>query len=165
MPVAMTGCSRPLLIESSEDLPESRIERGIQEAESDSAQSDVREHGVGMEVVSENRADHEAGGHRGHLPHTQWAVRETGKRLGELMEPDRIAVHEEIAAAGFTLFREMYQRTGTVLNVNRRQPRSCLPKQQHAAASQDRLDDAFAEPATVAVDPSGECGDDRLPGS
>jgi hypothetical protein len=42
-------------MENSEDLLESLIERGIQEAETDPAQSDVREHGIGLEVVGQNR--------------------------------------------------------------------------------------------------------------
>jgi hypothetical protein len=40
-----------LLIENADDLLESLLERGIEEAETDSAQSDVREHGIGQEVV------------------------------------------------------------------------------------------------------------------
>ena len=40
-----------------------------------------------------------------------------------------------------------------------------LSKQQHTAPSHDRLYNAFAKPSAVAVDPSGECGDDRLPGN
>ncbi len=39
-----------------------------------------------------------------------------------------------------------------------------LPKLQHAAASHDRLDDAFAKPRAVAVHPPGQRGDDRQAG-
>ena len=46
-----TARSRAFFIERSEDLPESVLQRGIVEKEAEAAQSDVREHRVGLEVV------------------------------------------------------------------------------------------------------------------
>ncbi len=109
-------------MECSEDLLKSLLERGILEAEPGSAQSDVREHGVGEEVVGQDRPDHEPGRHRGHPPHAQRTIRETGERSRELVHPDRIAVHEEIPAASFAVLGEMHQRAGTVVDVNGRHP-------------------------------------------
>ena len=102
----------------AEDLLESLLERGILESETDSAQSDVREHGIGLEVVGQNGSDHESGRHCGYSKDAQWTVRETGERLRELMQSDRIVVHEEVPAAGFIALGKMHQRTGTVLDVN-----------------------------------------------
>ena len=47
-----------LSIERSEDLLETLSERGILEAESDSAQPDIGEHGVGPDVVSQDWTNH-----------------------------------------------------------------------------------------------------------
>jgi hypothetical protein len=79
-------------------------------------------------------------------PHAQWTVREPGKRSRELVHPNRIVVHEEIPTGSFAVLREMHQRTGTVVDVDRRHPRLGLPKLQHAATSHDRFDDAFFKP-------------------
>ena len=80
------------------------------------------------------------------------------------VHPDWIAVHEEIAAASFAVLGEMHQRASTVVDVNRRHPTLGLPNLQHAAASHDRLDDAFPKPRAVAVNPPGQRGDDRQAG-
>ena len=40
---------------------ESLLESGIPEPEADPAQSDVREHGVGLEVVGQDPTEHESG--------------------------------------------------------------------------------------------------------
>ena len=105
-------------MESAKNLLESLLERGMSEAETDAAQSDVREHGIGLEVVGQNGTNHESGRHRGYSKDAQWTVRETGERSGELRQSDRIVVDEEVPAAGFAALREMHQRTGTVLDVN-----------------------------------------------
>ena len=56
---------RPSLVENSDDLLESLLERGIEIAKTDSAQPDVREHGIGQEVVGQDRTHDESGGYRG----------------------------------------------------------------------------------------------------
>jgi hypothetical protein len=48
-------------MERSEGLPDSLFERGVPEAEADPAQSDVREHRVGLDVVVQEPTDREAG--------------------------------------------------------------------------------------------------------
>src|SRR5688572_8480771 len=108
-PSAMAGRSRPLLIESSEDLLESLPERRIQEPEARSAESDVGEHGIGQQVVREDRTNHESGGDRGYAQDTQWTDRKTRECSRELIQRDRIVVHEEIPAARFTVLGEMYE--------------------------------------------------------
>jgi len=86
------------------------------------------------------------------------------ERFRELVHPDRIAVHEEIPAAGFAALGEVHQRAGTVVDMNGRHPRPGLPELQHTAAGHDRLDDALAKPRGVAVHPPGKRGDDWQPG-
>ena len=83
-----------------------------------------------------------------------------GERSRELVHPDRIAVHEKVAAAGFAVLGEMHQRPGTVVHVYGRHPPPGLPKLEHTASCHDRLDDAFSKPRGVAVDPSRERGHD-----
>ena len=94
------------------------LERAIEKAETDPAQSDVREHRIGQEVIGENRTDHEPGGDGGHSQHTQWTAGKPGECSRERIQSDRIVVHEEVPATGFTTFGEVHQRTGTVRDVN-----------------------------------------------
>src|SRR3989442_4860532 len=148
-------------MERSEDLLESLLERGIPEAKADPAQSDVREHGVGLEVVGQHRTDHESACRRRHAPYAQWTVRETGERSRKLVHLGRIVVDEKIPAARFAVLGEMYQRAGAVVDVNGRYPRPGLPKLQHTAARNDRLDGALAKPGAFAVDPPPQGCDDR----
>jgi hypothetical protein len=117
----------------SEDLLESLFERGIREAEAGAAQPDVREHGVGPEVIRQDRTDRESGRHPGYSAHTQRAVRETSEGRRELVQPDRIGVHEEVAAAHLAMLGEMHQRAGAVLDVNGRHPRRRCSNLQNRA--------------------------------
>ena len=110
----------------------------------------------GPDVVGQDRTDHEPGRRRGHAPDAQGAVREAGERSRELVHPDRIAVDQEIPAASLAALGEMDQRASTVLHVNGRHQRPGLPELQYMAAFHDGVDDAFAKPRAVAVDPPGE---------
>ena len=71
------------------------MERRIVEAEADAPKPVVREQSVGLKVVGQDRAEDESSGCPGHAPHTQWTVREAGKRSRWRMRSDRITVHEE----------------------------------------------------------------------
>jgi hypothetical protein len=95
-------------MERSQDLPEPLVEGGISKAKTNRAQSDVREHGISLEVFGQNGTSHESGGHRGHSNDTQRTVREAGERSRELMQSDRIAVHKEVPAAGFAVLGEVH---------------------------------------------------------
>src|SRR6476661_1365691 len=129
-------------MEHFEHLLESLFQSRIPEAEADSAESNVREQRVGLEMAGENGTDDESGRSRRDAPHTQPMVAEPGKGFRELGRANRIAVDEEIPAAVFGMLGKMHQRSGTVVDVNRRNPRPVVPKLQDATASHDRLDDA-----------------------
>jgi hypothetical protein len=100
-------------MERPDDLAETLLQRGILEAEPDPAQPDVREHGVGVDGVCQDRTDHESGRRRGHATHAKATVCKVGKRARELVQPDRIAVHEEVPAACVTALGQVHQRPGT----------------------------------------------------
>src|SRR5262245_33317901 len=106
-------------MKSSENLLKSLIERRILEAEADAAQSDVREQGVRLKVVGQDRAEYESGRRRRHAPHAQRTVRETGERSRQLMRPGRVTVHEEVPAATLAVLGEMHQRASAVVNMDR----------------------------------------------
>ena len=89
---------------------------------------------------------------------------EAGDRLREVVQPDRIAVHEEVAAASLAVLGEMNQRASTVMDVNGRNPGTGPSKLKHAAACDHWIDDALAKPRAVAVDQAGEGCDNRQSG-
>src|SRR6185436_10821036 len=91
-------------------------------------------------------------------------VRQTREHTGELVDLDRLVVHEEVAAASGAVLREMHERACTVVDVNRRYPSFRGSELKHRSPRHDRFDDALAKPRAVAVDPPGQCGDDRQPG-
>ena len=93
-------------------------------------------------MVGEDGTDHESGRRGGHPPYTQWTPHEAGERFRKFVHPDRIAIHEEVAAARFAVLGEMHDRAGTVVDVNGRHPWPA-PQTEHAAASHDRRDHAF----------------------
>ena len=161
---AAAGRHCPLLMERSENVLQPLLERRVAKAEADSAQADVREHRAGHKFVGQKRTNHKRGRRRGHAPQAQGTVREARERFGERVRPDRMAVHQEIAAAGFTVLGEMHQRAGTVVDVNGRHPRAGRAELQHPAPGHDRVDHALAKPRRVAIDPSGKRSDDRQPG-
>jgi hypothetical protein len=130
----------------SEDLLEPLFERGKREAEAGAAQPDVRDHGVGPEVIRQDRTDRESGCHPGYSAHMQRAVCQTSERCSELVEPDGIAVHEEVAAAHLAMLGEVHQRAGAVLDVNRRHPRRRCSNLQNRAPGHDGFNDLFAKP-------------------
>ena len=129
-----------------EHLLESVFQRRIPEAEADSAESNVRVQRIGLEIVGENGTDDESCRSRRDAPETQSMVAELGKGFSEFRRANRIAVYEEIPAAVFRTLGKVHQRSGTVVDVNRRNPRPLLSKLQDTTASRDRLDDVRAKP-------------------
>jgi hypothetical protein len=85
----------PAIAGRTEDLLESIRKRRIPETEADAAKSYVREHGIGSEIVGENRTGDEPGRSRWYAPDTQVVASETGERLGELGQANRIAIDDE----------------------------------------------------------------------
>ncbi len=158
-PLAGAVVGGRLIIEGSEDLLESMLERGIPEAEADSAEADVGKHGVCLDGTGQD-GTHQGPRRRGQTPQPQWTIRQPREHLRELVRLNRIVVDEEIPAARFAVLGEMHECSGTVVDVNGRHPRPGDPELHHTAARHDRIDDAFAKPRAVAVDTSGERGDD-----
>ena len=103
----------------SEDLLDSLLERWIAEPEADPAQPDVREREVALDVVREGTTDEEPRCRSRNVPHAQGAVCEAGDRLRELVHLNRFVVREEIPAADVPPLREMHQRPGAIMDVDR----------------------------------------------
>jgi hypothetical protein len=101
-----------------DDLLKSLLECWIAKAEPDPSQSNVGEHSIGLNVAGPDRTEHELGDRGWQVAHTQWTVCEAGKRGRELEQPDRRAIHEEIAAAHFAGLGKMNERAGTIAEVN-----------------------------------------------
>ena len=75
---------------------ESVLERGVPEMKADSAQADVGEHGIGLDVVGQHRTGDESGSRRRDTPHPQRAPGEPRERRREFVQPNGIAVDDEI---------------------------------------------------------------------
>ena len=106
-------------METVDDLLKPLLERWIEELETGAAQADVREHGIGLEVVVENRARDEPRCHSGYAPHSQRPVSEPGECRGEFIQTDRVAVHEEVAAANFAVSGKVDERASAIARVDR----------------------------------------------
>ena len=92
---------------------------------------------------------------------TARTVGETGEGHRELVHSDRLAVHEEIPAAGVAVLGKVHQGAGAIVDVNGRHPGAGLPKLQDTPARHHRLDHPLTKPCRVAIDPPGERRDDR----
>src|SRR5215468_5577335 len=147
-------------MERSNDLPESLLERRKPELKSDPTQTDVGKHRIGAQRIGEQRTDHDPARRHRYAPDVQRAVHEACKRLCELLHPDRIGVHEKIPAADFAALGEIHERASAVVDVDRGYPRSGSSKLRDVASGKHRLDDAFAKPRGVSVDPSRKGGHD-----
>ena len=134
------------------------------EAKADAAQSDVREHGVGLKMVVMDKADEKRSDRCRYAPHAQRTVCETREGDCEVRQSDRVVVHEEISTAHFATLGQVHQGASTVLDVNGGYPRRGLAKLQDGAPRENWLNDTLATPRAVAVDPPGERRDDRQPG-
>src|SRR3954469_10568196 len=79
----------------SDDLLQSFLQRRISEPVADPAETNVREHGVVPDEVRHDAAEEEPGRRRGHPSHSQRSMREACEHSGELVHPDRVAVHDQ----------------------------------------------------------------------
>ncbi len=77
------------------------------------------------------------------------------------MHPDRLVVREKVPVANVASLREMHQRAGAIMDMDRWHPPVGFAKLQNATAGHDRIDHVVAEPWGIAVDASWQGGDDR----
>jgi hypothetical protein len=155
----------PSLLEvRPDDFRKPLREGGVQEAEAESPQPDVREHRLRTKIVMEEIACQESKNRSGQAKDAQSPVCEGGDGGREVGEPDWIVVHEKIPAADGAALGEVNQRASAVLNVDGRDPPFGLAELEDAAIRQDRLDHALTAPRAVPVHPPGERGDDRKTG-
>jgi hypothetical protein len=102
----------------SKNLFDSLLEGGIAEPEAEAAQSDVRERGVGLDVVGQGSTDQEPRRRGRDAPHAQWTVSETGDCLGKLAHSNRFVVREEVPAADLAPLGDMHQGASAVMDMD-----------------------------------------------
>src|SRR5262245_34988997 len=148
-------------MECSENFLNAVLNRGVDESEANGAQTNVRKHTVGPDVIGQDGSCDKTRQRGRHAPDAEREVCEARKRCGEVVRSDGTAVDEKVPAAAFTTLCEVNERTRAIVDVNRCDQWAGLSKLEHPASSGHRLDDPFAKPGAVAVHPSWKRGDNR----